>query len=224
MCMLSWALPFALPALLFAVPEQAREQGWKNKPISEWTESDAKAVMADSPWVKTVTPTLDKQSPPGGGIRIGGLGHRNAGHLSDSTTPSISAKPLTLTLRWESALPMREAELKAHDTGAPDLDDGYYAIAVYGFPRGMVADDSKQAADSLKRQAVLKRNAKKDIKPARVHILLREDGPVVVYLFAKSGEFTWRDHIIEFDAQVAQWKFTQLFSTDDMMFQGNLEL
>ena len=36
---------------------------------------------------------------------------------------------------------MREAELKARDIGAPDVSDDFYAIAVYGIPRGAVTDD-----------------------------------------------------------------------------------
>jgi len=130
-----------------------------------------------------------------------------------------------LTLRWESALPVREAELKARDVTAPTLDDeDHYAIAVYGIPRGLLRDDSKIMAEDLKRQALLKREGKKDTKPSSVEILLRDDGPVVLYLFPKSAEFDWRDHRIQFDAQLPGLKFTQAFSFDDMTFHGKLEL
>jgi hypothetical protein len=47
---------------------------------------------------------------------------------------------------------------------------------------------------------------------------------LVVYLFSKSEEFNWRDHGITFEAQIARLKFSQAFSTDDMMFHGKLEL
>ena len=55
-------------------------------------------------------------------------------------------------------------------------------------------------------------------------ILLRESGPLVVYLFPKSAEFNWRDHGITFEAQISRLKFSQAFSTDDMTFHGKLEL
>ena len=120
---------------------------------------------------------------------------------------------------------MREAELKARDVTAPTLDDeDHYAIAVYGIPRGLLRDDSKIMAEDLKRQALLKREGKKDTKPSSVEILLRDDGPVVLYLFPKSAEFDWRDHRIQFDAQLPGLKFTQAFSFDDMTFHGKLEL
>ena len=88
----------------------------------------------------------------------------------------------------------------------------------------MVNEDSKQLADQLKAQAAIKRDGKKDLKPSSVQILLREDGPLIVYLFPKSAEITWRDHRIEFDAQIGRLKLTQAFAADDMMFRGKLEL
>ena len=36
----------------------AGDQTWKDKPIAEWNDGDAKQVLTDSPWVKTATPTL----------------------------------------------------------------------------------------------------------------------------------------------------------------------
>ena len=240
------AVVFTLSALSITAADQA----WKGKQFPEWTEDDAKEVMTDSPWAKTVTPTLAKtpeqnnQPQSGGkgrrgGMGVGGIGiglpgvnrigqgGNQGGSRSDKTNsgpaPSSAQIP-QLTLRWESALPMREAELKARDAGAPTLDEDHYAIAVFGIPRSNVVDDSKKTAEALKKQAFLKLEGKRDLKPSSVEILLREDGLVVVYLFPKSDEITWRDHRIDFTAQVAKLKFLQSFSTDDMVFHGKLEL
>jgi len=209
--------------VLSALALTAADQKWKNKQFPEWTEDDAKELLKDSPWVKTVAATLVK--PSGKDVQvISPMGRRRRREKSETTAPA-NAKPPTLTLRWESALPVREAELKARDIAAPTLDDeDHYAIAVYGIPRGMLKDDSKVMTDELKRQALLKREGKKDTKPSSVEILLRDDGPVVLYLFPKSAEFDWRDHKIEFDAQMPGLKFTQAFSFDDMTFHGKLEL
>src|ERR1035441_6472576 len=43
-------------------------------------------------------------------------------------------RPLTLRLRWESALPVRLAELKSHEIEPPTLEGDGYRIAVYGIP------------------------------------------------------------------------------------------
>ena len=234
-------------------PARPAAPAWRDKQIPDWTEADAKQLLADSPWAKSVTASVDKTAksasePSRGRRRIGiggfGIGRRSAAtdtaSSSTSSTSSSSSsssspankilrfehprRPSTLRLRWESALPIREAELKSPDVAAPTVDENQYAIADYGIPGKLVKDDSPKAADQLKTQATIKRDAKADLKPSSVEILLREDGPVVVYLFPRTEEITWRDHQIEFNAQVGQLKFKQVFASDDMRFHGTLEL
>ena len=108
---------------------------------------------------------------PGGGYPGGG----QRGGTNDGT--GTDNEPSPLKLRWESALPIRAAELKARDTSAPTLDADHYAIAVYGVPSRMASGDSKSLANQLKKQAAIKRDGKKDLKPSSVEVLQREDGP-----------------------------------------------
>ena len=55
----------------------------------------------------------------------------------------------------------------------------------------------------LRSLATIKSAAKTDLKPSSVEIMQRDDGPVILYLFPKSNEITWRDHQITFEARVA---------------------
>lgn len=230
---------------------------WRDKQIPDWTEADAKQILADSPWAKSVTATSDKPlsntpAKPGrgshrGGFGLGGFGFgrhsapSDASNSNNSSTSSSSSSTSssssssssapgtppalpTLKLRWESALPIREAELKARDTGALAVDENHYAIAVYGLPSKFVKDDSKKFAQQLKAQAFIKRDAKTDIKPSSVEIRMREDGPVILYLFPRTEEITWRDHQLVFDAQIGHLKVKQTFQSDDMRFHGTLDL
>ncbi|HEY2843392.1 MAG TPA: hypothetical protein VGJ09_07070, partial [Bryobacteraceae bacterium] len=192
------------------------DEAWKDKKIAEWNETDAKQVLSDSPWVKTVTPSVSKpasDSPRrsgmgrGGGIGVGGVGislpgmgrrggiggpgtggggYPRGGQTSDPNGGSggNSNTTPTLMLRWESALPVREAELKARETDAPTLDEDHYAIAVYGVPDRIGAGNS----DQLKKQATIKRDGKKDLKPSSVQVLQRDEGKVIVYLFPRTKE------------------------------------
>ena len=242
-------LPISV-ALVFAADES-----WKAKQIAEWSDDDAKQVLNDSPWAKTVKPAIDRSANNGqrrsgggmgrgggvgiglpgmgGGGRRGGMGWpgggggypggvRRAGR--DDGTGTRSNQPPTLKLRWESAHPVRQAELKARDTSAPTLDADHYAIAVYGVPSRMANGDSQSLAKKLKKQAAIKRDGKKDMKPSSVEVLQREDGPVIVYLFPRSKEITRQDKRIEFDAHIGQLQFAQSFYVDDMTYQGKLEL
>jgi len=236
-----------LPALvslitlgLFAADEQA----WKGKPIAEWTEDDARLVLSDSPWVKTVTPSVTRRSDngqsgygrrnvgfgiPGIGGRRGGYGYPGGGgnpggSRTGGTDSNSNQAPPMLKLRWESALPVREAELKTRDTAAPTLDENHYAIAVYGVPSRFVNGDPKKLADQYKDHAVIKREGKKDLKPSSVEVLQREDGPVVVYLFPRSKEITKDDRRLELDAKIGAMEVDESFFPEDMVFQNKLEL
>jgi hypothetical protein len=236
-----WQLIFLPMAMLVAA-----DASWQGKQVSEWSEDDAKQVLAESGWVKSVTPTMIKGSQsssgpgmgrggnigigipgfPGGGMgRRGGMGQNpNNGNNNPNNDPSNQKLPM-LTLRWESAMPVREAELKARDVNAPTLeDDAHYAIAVYGVPVTMTNGDSKRLADDCKKKAALKRDGKKDIQPSSVQILRREDGPVIVFLFPRAKEITRDDRRIEFDAQINKLTLTQSFYLEDMTFQGKTEL
>ncbi len=156
---------------------------------------------------------------PGGGYPGGG----NPGGTAGGSGSDDRQTPV-LKLRWESALPIREAELKARETNAPTLDDKHYAIAVYGVPGRMLDGDSKSLSSRLKKQAALKRDGKKDLKPSAVEVLRRDDGPVIVYLFPRSNEITRQDKRLEFDAKVLKLQFTGSFYVDDMTYLGKLEL
>lgn len=226
----------------------ADEQTWKGKQIADWTQDEATQVLTDSPWVKTVTPTMTRPSNNGQPGRrsgvglgipgLGGYGGRRGGYgypggggggypggsRTGGTDDAGSNQVPTLKLRWESALPIREAELKTRDTAAPTLDEGHYAIAVYGVPARIANGDPKKLADQYKDHAAIKRDGKKDLKPSSVEVLQRDDGPVVVYLFPRSKEITKQDRRLEFDAKIGVLELNESFFVEDMVYQDKLEL
>jgi hypothetical protein len=129
-----------------------------------------------------------------------------------------------LKLRWESALPVRLAELKSHEVEPPTLEGDGYSIAVYGIPGGDFKGDPKQLGDPLKNLAALKREGKKDVRPLRVEVFQRENSVVVVYLFPLSAEITRKDRRIQFEAHIGRIVLAQDFDLSEMEFLGKLEL
>ena len=165
---------------------------------------------------------------PGGGNPGGGsdptAGRRGGSSNADS---AAAIEPPELTLRWESARPVRDAELKSRDTQAPSIEEQKYAIAVYGVPNNLAPGESQTVLNKLKSQAVIKRDGKKDLKPSKVVVLDRESGPVYVFLFNRSmkkPEITDKDKRVEFDAQIGRLKFSDSFFLEDMVYQGKLEI
>lgn len=129
-----------------------------------------------------------------------------------------------IEVRWESALPVRVAELKAGETGAPDWEGDYYAIAVYDVP-GVTPALEKNLPGLLKQTTSLKRNGQKDLKPVRVDIaLLGGNLARIVYLFPRSAQLATGNTRVEFVSQIGQIVVTQFFETGEMQLEGKVEL
>jgi hypothetical protein len=241
---------FILPVFVALVAAAADDEpSWRSKQIAEWSVEDANQVLFDSPWAKTFTPVLtgpeESGRKPGGiGRELGGVGRdavvlalpglagrkalggtSQAGEsAAGQSTGSSPTEPPKLTLRWESAMPVRTAELKAHDNNAPDVDQGHYAIAVYGIPDRMIEGDLQKLGDQLRNEASLKREGKNDLRPSSVKVYDVADGRVVLYLFPMSNEITRADHSVEFTAKIGRIDVDQSFLVDNMVWQSKLEL
>src|SRR5580658_10182535 len=101
------------------------EPSWKDKSIPQWDDQDAQQVLADSPWVKNIQPErvrdLSEFERRDGGNWEAGL--KPGVGITGFFNPEIAALVLQLyrerntppkvTVRWESALPVRAAEVKA---------------------------------------------------------------------------------------------------------------
>ena len=121
-----------LPVFLTFAAVAADDAPWRSKQIADWNEDDAKQVLTESPWVKTFTPTLKASSVSDGGRRYGGrpggigaggiglgipgIGKpgwvefiRAAADTRAEMAIALRAEPQKVTLRWESALPVRTA-------------------------------------------------------------------------------------------------------------------
>jgi hypothetical protein len=224
----------------------AADPAWKSKPTAEWTEEDAKQVIAASPWSKTTTAVImrrrteDELRTAGQMGQPRGVGNENVdakgttgikASLKSQNAPvtvdhsvQSGSQPIALKLRWENALPVRVAELKAREVEPPTSEDGY-RIAVYGLPvpDGDAGSDSKQPVH-LKNLAALKRQGKRDVKPVNVEVFQRDREMVVVYQFPLSAEITEKDSQVQFEAQIGRIFVDQSFDLAQMKFQGKLEL
>ncbi len=231
-------LSFLVSLLLAADP------AWMTKRIAEWNEQDAREILSSSPWVKVVKPTVlpglsPSQRREGGDMNAEGGGRDGLGFdpsvvggvvpmLTGINAPkkeNLAGHTPTIEIRWESAMPIRAAEMKTKETGAPELEGEDYAIAVYDVPLKTARVELKGLPEMLKKCAFLKIAGKKDIKPARVAIMeLGQGMATVVYLFPRSAKLSLVDTRIEFDAQIGRIALAQYFYTAEMKFQGRLEL
>lgn len=231
--------------LLSVVVLMAADASWKTKPIPNWTVDDARQILTDSPWAKTTIAGLSRlqtedERREGGnmgqahGVGFDGIdnGKRPVPKLPQSIIGGPGGNPVrtgqttfvTLKLVWESALPVRAAELKAHDVEPPTLSGDGYSIAVYGVPVASLKGDPKSLGEPLKKLALLRREGKKDVRPSSVEVFQRENDVVVVYLFPLSAEISRKDERVAFEAQIGRLIVSQFFSPEEMQFQGKIEL
>jgi hypothetical protein len=239
-CRLSLCL-FPLLAILLT----AADPVWMTKRTAEWSEQDAQAVLTNSPWVKKLTATLlpglsPAQRREGGDMNAEGGGRDGLGfdpsvvgslpNLMTGIGAGPQKKDLAghapkLEIRWESAMPVRVAEMKAKEVGAPELESEDYAIAIYDVPLKVARVELKGLPELLKKCAFLKIVGKKDVKPSRVAVIeLGEGMATIVYLFPRSAKLSLDDQRFEFDAQIGRIVLAQYFYPAEMKLDGRLEL
>jgi hypothetical protein len=207
----------------------AQPASWRIKPTAAWTQEDAYQVLMHSPWVKNVrTTVLHQQSEferrDGGNMgQPTGVGYDGIGDSESQFKRRRVGEVPILLLRWETALPVRVARMKARTVEPPTLNADAYCLAVYGVPRGDFKGDPVKLGKPLRDQAVLRREGKKDVKPLLVEVFQGPEGPIIVYEFARTLEITKDDKTVSFSAVIGRLSFTQPFDTEPMHFQGNLE-
>jgi hypothetical protein len=216
----------------------AADSSWRTKPMDQWTAQDAQQVLSNSPWAKMTTvkayipkneDQLRQAGRMGGGQGIGLQGLDPKGFLIGSSTKRNrpeTALVNELQVRWESAEPVRAAELRLPGESAPDDWKGeYYAIAVYGVP--IAPEDLSNESNNwnLKKLATLKRDGKKDLKPVKIDVSVQtEKLSIVVYFFPRSAAITMDDEHVEFDARIGRLMLNQTFNIREMSLGDKLQL
>jgi hypothetical protein len=208
---------------------------WNETSMQNWSDADARQMLADSPWTRNVQLDVVRNLSPferrdGGDMDAGipsGFGRATAGLLADwrvveALEHAHAVESLgTVTVRWESALPVRAAAMKVGEDSVPGWVGDYYAIAVHGVALPFRWNIENQ----LKGVAYLRRDMRKDVKPFRVVVLPEADRlATVVYLFPRSIEINKEDSSLGFVAQIGRLFVYVNFMPEDMRIQGNLQL
>jgi hypothetical protein len=230
-------MKFLLPVSFSAILLLAADPSWKIKPVTDWTEQDARQILTDSPWAKTVTASISRPMSEAARRDGGNFGQpQGVGYDGISTIgltldeilfggPGPPEQTMPVQLRWESAFPVRAAEQRAGLPKPPEFPDEGYIVAVYGVPRVRNPKGTPQKLGApLKSSAFLHRDGKRDVKPSDVQVFQREDGLVILYLFPLFAEITRKDGLVLFSARIGRIGVIQYFDTEEMQFQGKMEL
>ncbi len=161
----------------------------------------------------------------GGGSEMGGGGGMGQG----GGMPSMSA-----TVRWLSALPVRQAIVKAQlgveaatslETRAMlEREEKDYVVALVGLPLRAARTSPEKLKASLKSKTTLNRKGKEPIAPQSIDMKQSGQAFGLIFRFPRKDAITLDDKEVEFACQLGPAQFKRKFKLKDMVFEGNLAL
>jgi hypothetical protein len=216
-----------LPSLLEVVPATAfaSKEFWNEKMPADWTDAEIHQLLNQSPWAKegSINDTSRRGSlgPTAAGGGAGGGGRRTARSTASqrADTPSIGPQlAWKATVRWESALPVREALHR----GTPGELPEDYILNVFG---EVPAADPDSGFAILKDSTTLEHKGDQ-IKLNRIELApgnnVAEAG--TLFYFSRLLALKLEDKEAIFTTKLGPLKVKCKFTLKDMLYRGNLEL
>jgi len=191
---------------------------------SDWTDAEIHQLLNQSPWAKegSISDTTQRGSlgsaaaaGGGGGGRRRGRGASSPSGAATNTGPLVTWKA---TVRWESALPVREALHR----GAPGELPEDYVLNVFGEVPGVDPD----ASDAILKDNTTLEHKGDQIKLNRVELAPKNSVSEAGTLFYFSRRLALRleDQEAIFTTKLGPLKVKCKFTLKDMLYRGNLEL
>jgi hypothetical protein len=192
---------------------------WNEKNPSDWTTDEIELLLNKSPWAKEAAISYyGGQNGPLSSSLPGAS--RRSGNASSKTSPSAaSPAEWRAVVRWQSALPVREA-LKAPPS--PDLEK-FYILNMLGDVPSVGADPEGIAA--LKQYTKLEHKGDQ-IQLSRVAVSPKTNLSLAGTLFYFSRDLALRvkDNQATFSTKLGPIDVKCRFALRDMIYRGNLEL
>jgi hypothetical protein len=210
---------------------------WTTRHFTEWNEKEVQQIATNSPWAQRVTVTVmggggGAGAVPGGGRRGGGGGGgRSRGGMDDGGPSLVGSLRVPLVIRWQSALPIRQAFARARwgnevatSHEAAELlarQDDFYVIAISGLPGRMLGPEP----DKLHEASGLKIGKTPAYPAAEVRVSRGQRASDVLLFFPRSGHaITVEDKEVEVSLRLAGSEVKRKFQLAKMVFEGKLEL
>lgn len=257
--------------LVLLVPAAMCSDPWEHKTPDQWTAQDVQQVLTDSPWVRQTSvrfpeqPVVHDESPGSaqadpmsagvggrGGMQLPGnqIGRWDGGVGRDTSgTPT-----LPVAVRWDSALPVREALVRSKQSDealARSATD--YIITVIGlWPAQRQSQPTEEAEDNSLGGAPPEVRAARPVTPptpvklgqmrsglmASTRLLVKgRNRPIVPddvkldektgaihFFFPRTDPITLDDKDVTLSSQFGSMRLVEKFRLKDMTDKGKLEL
>jgi hypothetical protein len=202
---------------------------WNEKKPSEWTPDEVDLLLNKSPWAKVATISYyGGQNGPLSNSLPNSHSSSRSRNASSGTSPSaVSPADWKAIIRWQSALPVRQA-LKIDPS--PDAEK-FYILNMVGDVPSIGATPDEDATQRAARFETLKQVTKLEHKGdeillSRVAVAPKNDFSLAgtLFYFSRGLALQPKDKTATFSTKLGPIDVKCKFTLGDMMYHGNLEL
>jgi hypothetical protein len=237
---------------------------WQSKPFTAWGEKEIQRMLINSPWAHAVSistqPLSAGRGAPGTGVDVPGNnvpgsnapGNNNAGiGLPSDTAPRLgeiggggstlpevesSVPKISVVVRWQTALPVRQAFIRAkygseaatspEAKSSLERQEALYVIAVSEVPAALLRGDAEKLKQSIEAQSTLFAKGKEPLRPSEIQFSEPAELMDVFLIFPKSAAsaFSLDDKEVEVSTRIGDAVVKYRFRLKDMVYNGKLEL
>lgn len=238
-------------AIVAATPLIARDS-WDEQDFPNWTPQTVDRLLTDSPWARPLTVPFEFRPQPSqlldgltdievpAGSSGAGWPRRSTGRSPGTAGPAQTPgrypvrTEVYLTIRWSSALPIRQA-LALERWTREGLDDAEareflerrepdYVIEIFGLPARMVPKGTRWLEAELSGSAQLSMRGRRPIRAAGASVPEHGEHLSAQLRFPRDDSISPEDGTLEFAAAAGPMKIETKFKLKDMVYRGRLEL
>lgn len=214
---------------LWTPAEAAGKEFWNEKKPEDWTTEERQEMLTRSPWAKE--PSTNYDGGGGAAVTRGMSTNRHGGvspggaRTPSSGSPKVPDK-FPSVVRWESALPIREA----NGNSLKDDPAANYILKIIGdLPMLSPASDDETESEYRRRLDPLKSFTKLEKKGDAIYLSdMRYDGKGAnagaLFFFVRNDLITLDDKTVTLVTKLGPIGVKVKFTLHDMIYRGKLEL
>jgi len=238
-------------AIVVATPLIAGDS-WDEQDFPNWKPQTVDRLLTDSPWARPLTVPFEYQPQPrqlqadlsdieipggttGSGWPRGGTGRSPRAAGSGQTPGRYPVRTeVYLTIRWSSALPIRQA-LALERWTREGLDSAEakeflerrepeYVVEIFGLPARMVPQGTRRLEEELSSSVRLSVKGHRPIRATGASVPEYGEHLSVQLRFPRDESITADDGTLEFAGAAGPMKIETRFKLKEMVYRGRLEL